>query len=366
MNNVAAIRVLVLVFALAAFALWFNIRLLGGAPAQDAGSVVAQHPPAPSVAARASPPRLCAAPDEHMLAGRFEAICPGVHLSPGKSRSILSAVSSVERDDDCVLVGNQAWNRLSIEEICDPYRYYVDASAVSSDDLPFIVLSYGKRLDLGRDLLFNRIGADPTRVDEVSFPSVDLAYQQKDYVAVKLFRNAASASSLDDFTNRAIRGERGHFLATMNQWTILQRLADGTYPDNGILVVEDDLITVPDFKRKLADIVRQLARHDEWDVVFLSTAHHIKGTPGSNRTQNLWRTSPKDPTRCFSAVMLSRRAAVKILAHGASRDDFMPVDHLFNYYIRALDLVALMAEPPLAFEGSKLAHGFPCDTDRLS
>jgi len=90
-------------------------------------------------------------------------------------------------------------------------------------------------------------------------------------------------------------------------------------------------------------------------IVFLGTCLKIRLK--AKESKNLYRSQA---SRCFNAVMLHKRAAMRVLETGVIVDGFLPVDHLFNRYIPLLGLNAFYLYPPIAYEGSKIGATYPC------
>ena len=191
----------------------------------------------------------------------FQKMCGGFRLG-----DIDDAISRIREHDefDATLFGTEAWNRLSIEEVFVPKKYY---KYLPNDSKflkwPTTVLSYGTKLERGR-LFFKNLGIPKSKVHEISYESVEKAYDEKEYLSKQLFHNARTVEDVDTFSKMFPGKKKGYLLSTLNQFTVLEMLANGTLPDE-ILVLEDDIRPVPNFLQKLG-VIRQQLSTMAWDV----------------------------------------------------------------------------------------------------
>ncbi|CEM35185.1 unnamed protein product [Vitrella brassicaformis CCMP3155] len=102
-------------------------------------------------------------------------------------------------------------------------------------------------------------------------------------------------------------------------------------------------------------MLRRMFVPHQVEIVFLGTCLKIRLK--AKESKNLYRSQA---SRCFNAVMLHKRAAMRVLETGVIVDGFLPVDHLFNRYIPLLGLNAFYLYPPIAYEGSKIGATYPC------
>jgi hypothetical protein len=152
------------------------------------------------------------------------------------------------------------WNLLAIEEIADSCRYY----QMESTPIPFVILSYGRRLPQG-EILLKKIKS--TNFAKISYPSLEAAFENRNYLSKFLFRDAEKFANFQQFSGRFSGKEKGYLMSTLNQWTIFEKLANGTFPDR-VLIMEDDVFVVPDFIRKLVAIQVQLENlAHPWEVI---------------------------------------------------------------------------------------------------
>ena len=155
-------------------------------------------------------------------------------------------------------------------------------------------------------------------------------------------------------------GFNPHNFAELTAFHFLDTLAHSNH--TRAVYLETDAVPVFGFRHKFTGFLRQLeAVMPVYDIAFLGTCcdleKHVRLYDAISPNIHLSRG-----TRCFNAVLITREAARRVLAHGAlsTRNSLWAIDHLFIVYIQDLPLHSLWASEPLFYEESKIPTEYMC------
>ena len=115
-------------------------------------------------------------------------------------------------------------------------------------------------------VLLDKIQEDHGARTAISYESLEKAFQEREYLQKQIFRNAFKIQTWEEMAKQLSGKQKGYLLSTLNQWTIFEGLRNGKFPET-VLIVEDDIYVVPDFKRKLSSLQKQMSTLNKpWEV----------------------------------------------------------------------------------------------------
>ena len=192
----------------------------------------------------------------------YSEMCEGATLKHDV-QSVLNDIRG-RNEFTATLFGNQSWNSLTLEELESPTAYFDDIGDDETNfQLPYTLLSWGYRLERGRTMMIELgIDSDPKR--EVSYESLEKAFNNREFLTKYLFRNAKAIPGEANFFTIFSGKRKGYILSTLNQFTIFHMLKNDEIPPE-VMVLEDDIRPVRGFKKKVASIMKQLEGRS-WDV----------------------------------------------------------------------------------------------------
>jgi len=201
------------------------------------------------------------------LAKHFQHMC-GVQSARMDWKKVEKVIASQDMHH-AVVFGTEAWNQKSLEELHNPSaqfnlpRFNLPRFSAA---FPYTVVACGKRCAEALQYWQQFWGMPPSNICSYSFPNnVSLLYDRRDTVQKHWWSGISQDKTLQDFLNRELGSQR--LFASFNHFDIIEQLVNGSMAFDYVMVVEDDVIPVPDFDKKLLATLRDIdARELAWDV----------------------------------------------------------------------------------------------------
>lgn len=259
------------------------------------------------------------------------------------------------------IVGHEYWDTVSLDELAGTVvEWNLTATVDYTSDVLFVVARNprnGALEERARQRLAFRRATGQARVEWLSFGEHADVAPRFDWIRRHVF-NGSYTALLEQTQNGTRWYNHGYgALACLTSLQALHRFANAS--ERFALIMETDAVPTHRFGEKFRALLAQLAPL-EFDLVHMGTCAGRGFNDFQMVTPNL-ATPHSLPTRCFNAVLFSRRGVAKVLGAGAVMGDrFRNCDHLFNDLTPTLNLTHLWAQPPLFSEESKTPTRFFC------
>ncbi|EPZ36239.1 hypothetical protein ROZALSC1DRAFT_30104 [Rozella allomycis CSF55] len=146
-----------------------------------------------------------------------------------------------------------------------------------------------------------------------------------------------------------------HLLATFTAYEFISKLAESTV--EAAIYLETDAVPVYNAHKKFSLFYHQLKRHmPYYDIAMLGSCLQMERGHGPIYLADNLAKFPG--TRCFNAVLMTRKAAKKIMEHGTANTPHIAIDFIINQLILEIPLEIAWAQEPLFYEESKTPPSF--------